>query len=457
SHQFVVKDCSPPNLLCINGLTQQLEPPDCQVSFAASSFILSLTDNCTPNNQIQIGIRKAGSGTGFPTTDTMTYLKCDKGTNFVEIVARDASGLMNTCNSYVLVQDGDSDCVCNQDGDLDFRGCLRKGDGFKLNNFQLRTRVVSTSGVTPTVNKYRVTNYQDSCYSSITEKLPFGGNYLATVQAVKQDYPLNGVSTFDLVLISKHILGIESFTSAYQALAADVNRSSSVTTFDIVETRKLLLGIYDTFPAVPSWRVIRPLANPASLLSFSSTLDTYQIVLPNLQDDHVLPGLDFVAVKSGDVNFSADVSTLQPNDDDRSEVKPPLRLRFDRARLRAGEEALVAVSLGADVQTEGWQMSLGFDRSSLQCVGVVGLPAEQYRFTENGLLRLLDVLPAGQTLLAGTPLFFLKLRATHDTELSQSLFLDSALQPELYEEGAGRRMLELGKKNLNYPVSMATH
>src|SRR5690606_38908605 len=73
--------------------------------------------------------------------------------------------------------------------------------------------------------------------------LPFlPSNY--SILPVKDDNPLNGVTTFDLVLISKHILGSEPLNSPYKMIAADANKSGSITTFDIVEFRKLILGIY---------------------------------------------------------------------------------------------------------------------------------------------------------------------------------------------------------------------
>ena len=56
----------------------------------------------------------------------------------------------------------------------------------------------------------------------------------------KNDDPLNGVSTFDLVLINKHILGVELLNSPYKMIAADANKSNYISTFDIVELRKLL-------------------------------------------------------------------------------------------------------------------------------------------------------------------------------------------------------------------------
>jgi hypothetical protein len=76
------------------------------------------------------------------------------------------------------------------------------------------------------------------------------------VTPTKDDNPLNGVSTYDLVLISKHILGLEPLGTPYKMIAADANKSGSITTFDIVELRKLILGIYTDLPNNTSWRFI---------------------------------------------------------------------------------------------------------------------------------------------------------------------------------------------------------
>ncbi|MEM1124960.1 MAG: redoxin domain-containing protein, partial [Bacteroidota bacterium] len=74
-----------------------------------------------------------------------------------------------------------------------------------------------------------------------------------TIALSKNDDPVNGVTTLDIVLISKHILGIDTFTMAHQLLAADANGSGSVTTFDLVQLRQLILGKINEFPTGKSW------------------------------------------------------------------------------------------------------------------------------------------------------------------------------------------------------------
>ena len=64
----------------------------------------------------------------------------------------------------------------------------------------------------------------------------------------------NGVTTLDLILIQKHILGLQSFESPLQWIAADANRSETLTARDLVELRKLILGIHEKLPRNTSWR-----------------------------------------------------------------------------------------------------------------------------------------------------------------------------------------------------------
>ncbi|MEM6697794.1 MAG: PKD domain-containing protein, partial [Bacteroidota bacterium] len=68
------------------------------------------------------------------------------------------------------------------------------------------------------------------------------------VQPSKTDDVLNGLSTFDIFLINNHILAKERLDSPYKIIAADLNLSGTVTTFDVVMLRKLLLGISDELP-----------------------------------------------------------------------------------------------------------------------------------------------------------------------------------------------------------------
>lgn len=125
-----------------------------------------------------------------------------------------------------------------------------------------------------------------------------------TVAPYSNNAPLIGVSIFDLVLLSKHILGVQPLGSSYRLLAADVNYSGSITALDMVALRRLILLI-DTEPFPedkPAWRFVR------ADYVFPDPLDPWlepipsTAVFPNLVYSS---GADFVGIKVGDLNGDA--------------------------------------------------------------------------------------------------------------------------------------------------------
>lgn len=432
TYLFHIKDCTPPNLLCINGLTQNLDPPDCQASFNANQFILNVSDNCIPANQIERGIRIVGTGTGFPSTQTLTFGICDNGLTAVEVWVRDENGLTNQCGNYVIIQSSAPACDCNADSDLQFSGCARSANNTRLSSYRVITSVKTIDATQPPISKVKTAIATDSCFSLMVNEIPFDHDYQAVIRADKPDAALNGVTTFDLVLISKHILGIEPLTSAYQLEAADVNNSNSITTFDIVETRKVILGIYDTFPLVPSWRFVRPLSNPSDLGSYTSMVDTYRVQLPNLHADLSFPGYTFVGIKYGDVNYSA--GAVGPADD-RADTEP-LLLQTDNRWLKAGETAEISFRLGDISALDGWQVALSADPTVLQFLSVSGMPDSDYRLTDN---ELVAIAYEGNGLFTrrsalNAEIFTLKIKALQSILLSEALQLNTErLRPEAYQ------------------------
>jgi len=133
----------------------------------------------------------------------------------------------------------------------------------------------------------------------------YAAGYNFTVTPTKNINPLNGVTTNDLVLIQKHILGIEFFDSPWKRIAADANQDGKVTTSDIIVLRKLILGITTELPNGKSWRFL-PLdytfPNPANpfLPPFPERIE-----VPNTADP-APSDFAFRGVKIGDVDFSAD-------------------------------------------------------------------------------------------------------------------------------------------------------
>jgi hypothetical protein len=115
-----------------------------------------------------------------------------------------------------------------------------------------------------------------------------GGNYIITPS--KTSNPGNGVSAFDIVLCTQHILLINPFPDPLQIVAGDANNNGSISAFDLVQIRQVILNIIPEFPNSDSWRFVAE-----------------SITINDIMED--TPDQDFIGVKIGDVSGNAN-----PND-----------------------------------------------------------------------------------------------------------------------------------------------
>ena len=310
-YTFTVKDCKAPTVVCLNGLSVNIMPTG-MVTLWASDFLQYTEDNCTPANQIKIGVRKCGQGTGFPTNPdgtpqtSVTFTCTELGSQCVELWAIDAAGNADFCETYIIVQDNLGSCSGNLVSIV--AGALKTEDLLGVEEGGIKLNGILPSGLPSNTFSDLTNNAGGYMFANL---LPEGSDY--TLAPEKDDNPLNGVTTYDLVLISKHILGLVPLNSPYKMIAADANKSGSITTFDIVELRKLILGIYSELPANTSWRfvdkdyVFPNLLNPFEEL-FPETKSVLNMPMMTMDDD-------FVGVKIGDLNNSVVPNSLLSADD----------------------------------------------------------------------------------------------------------------------------------------------
>ena len=205
-----------------------------------------------------------------------------------------------------------------------------------------------------------------------------------TITPTKDDNPLNGVSTYDLVLITKHILGLDPLTTPYKMIAADANRSGSITTFDIVEFRKLILGIYTELPNNTSWRFVD------KAYTFPTPANPFQSQFPeNISIDNLFGNMlqnNFEAVKIGDVNETAIANSLQS-----AEERTASTMLFDvedRA-VKAGETFTVTFK-GAE-RVQGYQFTMNL--TGLEVLDIAGngdIKAENFGVFQDALTTSVD-------------------------------------------------------------------
>ncbi len=308
-YTFVVKDCKPPTVVCLNGLSTNMMPQGF-ITLDYQYFLHHADDNCTPNNMLIFGIRESGNGTGFPynpdgTPQTTVTFDCTElSFQLVELWAMDMAGNADHCDTYVHVQDNAG--VCGNSS-ATVAGSLITEVGYGLEEANVQVICLNPNGAP--LSKMGMTN-PDGHYE-FNKAIPIACNY--TVTPVKDNDPLNGVSTFDLVLINKHILGIQPLNTPYKLIAADANNSGSISTFDLVELRKLILGIYTELPDNTSWRFVdKDYVFPEPANPFKEQFPETKSV-SNIQGSHMED--NFVAVKVGDVNTNSVANGLIQVDD----------------------------------------------------------------------------------------------------------------------------------------------
>lgn len=270
-------------------------------SFPAAYFLDDFSDNATPADSLELGIRRVCVGEGFPDDRPEIMLWSSElwQHQIAEVWARDQAGNTAKCLTNIWVYENTNSC------DPAISVYIMTPDTQTLSgaNFHL----LATHCVLDTLEIQEVT-YQDPPFSW-AGWWQFGGfatsGYTVTATASKNTDPLNGISTLDLVLIQKHLLGIEPFTSPYQFIAADANQDGNITSFDILLLKQLLLGVTNELPQGRSWRILPfeyVFPNPENPLSPPIPEQMY---FPNTVEP-VPSNFVFMGVKIGDVNFSAD-------------------------------------------------------------------------------------------------------------------------------------------------------
>ena len=203
-----------------------------------------------------------------------------------------------------------------------------------------------------------------------------------TITLSKDDSFQTGVSTLDMIMVLKHIVGIESFDSPYLHIIADVNKSNSVTTADIVAIRKVILGIEDSFPNNTPWRFVDAnynFLNPNNPLAENFPEST----VVNLSQD---ASQDFIALKIGDLNDSA--SRVSGFADNTPRSKNALLFETQDMELVAGNTYTIPFQAKGNGNIAGYQFTLKYSHSLLEFINInsLQLASQNVSTTQNGVL-----------------------------------------------------------------------
>jgi hypothetical protein len=237
-----------------------------------------------------------------------------------------------------------------------------------------------TSSIPPTSCEGHYIGKNDWISTGIQKILPY-----------KNDDPINGVTTADIVSIQKHILGTQLLTSAYQLIAADVNNSGTISTADIIHIRKLILGINTSLPT-PSWRFLSEmhekemskvnsfnddnpfqnnykgknyLISTINGVTMPSYLDHVDIDYSKQNEAYDPFNWSFRGIKMGDVNCNA-MSLLEG--EETPDVFITTKNNFEL--IPPNKTLVVNVLLNKDVPVEAYQMELAYDENKVHLLRI---------------------------------------------------------------------------------------
>ena len=412
---FTIDDCLNPSALCNGGIiveimqTGMIPVNVMQLEEGTSS------DNCTARADLLF------SFTADPSV-TDTIFDCSNiGQNAVDVWVTDEAGNQDFCTTSVIVQDNMNACG----GPLvNMLGAIADED-----NGGVEEVMVELNG---NMNSMA---YTDSMGVFQFDDIPTGQDYTITPQLDTD--PLNGVTTYDLYLLQRHILGIQALDSPYKLIAADANNSGSVTTFDVVAIRKVILYIESNFPNNTSWRFVD------KEYAFPDPTDPFVEPFPEVYNVNNFTGNNaspnFVGVKIGDLNGTASSNFTADNATEGRNAGSGIVFSTSQRNVKAGET--FTIEFKADLKDiMGFQFTLGFENDQLELTGITpGADMTEANFglahLEEGMLTSswFRVMAAGADKEAA--LFSLTFTAQESGQLSDMVSLHSRLtKAEGYEQ-----------------------
>jgi len=294
SYSFTLDNCKTPTPYCLDNLTAGLTAWDSDGDGEVDTEKVAITPDFFDAGSFHVCGTPVITSFSADINDQERIFDCnDLGEQPIQLWVTDINGNQDFCITSVIIQDNNDVDFCPEMLFFDITGNVKTEQEDDVMGVQV------TLGVPELMD---VTN-EDGMYSF--PAMPLGNSY--TVVPEKNVDPLNGITVSDIILIQKHILGLQPLNSPYKLIAADVDNSQKINGQDIIQLRKLLLGHYEQLPQNESWKFIdaeQQFIDPSNPW-FDEISENFEV--PSLSYDVVA---DFIGVKMGDVNQSASITGL---------------------------------------------------------------------------------------------------------------------------------------------------
>jgi hypothetical protein len=421
SYDAVVRDCKAPTPYCVSVLIIELMPDGTGGGMGevwASDFNAGSFDNCTASEDLII---TASNGEDDYENSTPNLdLNCGDvfptNVNQIYVYFEDEAGNVDYCLTTLIVESVPNICAAPAT-EANISGLIQTeaGEGVEMTAVEINAGMMS---------------YETDSEGVFSINVPEGGDY-TVVPTNDLDHD-NGVTTFDIVLIRQHILTTAQLDSPYKMIAADVNNSKSITTSDIVALRSLILNPALGLTANTSWRFVD--AN----YEFPNPMNPWSEDFPEVTGFNNLDAevsSDFIGVKIGDVNGSAEANQFSSNNADERGTGS-LEFQIKDRQIKAGETFTVAFDLDENA-IAGCQFTLNYDTDKVEFVKTNDAIAKAENFglaylTEGAITTSVDF--ANLKSVKGT-VFSLTFNAIENVQLSEILSIDSRITiAEAYNE-----------------------
>lgn len=425
-----VRDCKKPTPICFFGLSVDLMPSNGQVTVPATRWNNNSFDNCTANANLIIRVERLTSGDGInppgPSAANILFTCADLGSVPVRMWVGDADGNWDYCETFMVVQNNmGADCPPVTGGGIE--GLVYTESTEKVEKVEVK--------LTGGANNFWMTgdggNFQFN-------SLLFGSDFEVTPK--RNDMHENGITTYDLMMIQRHILGSDKLDSPYKIIGADINNDKRLSAADLVELRKLILASITEFSNNTSWRFVDEkysFDDPSNPLNenFTETIN-----ITNFYGN--VPMLKFIAIKVGDMNGSVKANSTNLNGNVSGRNSQSLVFDVMDAQLAAGKEYTVDFRSSDFQQIAGYQFTFKFNPATLSLKdikpGVLRVNDSNFGLTrlEEGVITTswneTEAISHG----ADDVLFSLTFKVNQAAQLSDILSINSAYtKAEAYSEG----------------------
>jgi len=229
-------------------------------------------------------------------------------------------------------------------------------------------------------------------------------------------------------------------------IAADVNGSGTITAFDMVQIRQLILNITTEFTNTPSWKFV----DAAYEFTTDNPVSEVYPTVAQINNLSEAMQLDFVGIKMGDVNGNARPNSLVQAES-RNTAKV-FEILTEDVSLKAGETYELAFATRELSSIQGYQFTLAYEDLKLEKLhsGVARVDNFGLHKMDDGFITTSWNQATGNNASAETnnsesaTLFTIAFTAFKDGQLSEQLSL--ANRPtviEAYDENGGLMEVEL--------------